>query len=580
MMYETIDLYFKNLFKLPKCTKKDEWEKVFNDMAVHTRKRKPTELLLARRPNEDDNVLAYRVNNFEPITYGSMNKALDDLHRIVCGISYSLDVPDNVREYLDSYVIAQYANELHSEIITPRVFIEKNTLRQDIDDPNGFLIWFPGGAGVKDSSQKVSAEPKLVLCSQYVYSDDFVFIYLAEEKTPLKDDDGKMVNEGDLFYFITKQEIWKMYQVGKKSDPKWKQEVVYKHNLGAFPIIVLGGDKNSEGFYESYFAPYLAFGNEAIRQYSDWQAIMVNSSFPIKEMFGTECQIERVEKDSNVPNDQEENYKGGGNGNYELKIMQPGPHGVIKRRVPLPNMNDDALPVEIPAIRYINPDIEVAKYSGEVWVQLIERAEQALNIDMTLGMDQSGAAKQIDKESQYSMITKIGNNFFDNIYLNSLKIIDGYLNRVTFEKSQCNINKPKTFWVKTEQELTQEIGQLKTSNAPGFFLAEATVDLAKKRFSGNPVKEKMFKFISLYDPVFTSTLAEKNMMLSSLTLSKEDYIRSVRMPSILNQMVEEMSPDKFIQTDFAKLLDEFQKMVEQYFPEEVSLETDDNGNIK
>jgi hypothetical protein len=233
-----------------------------------------------------------------------------------------------------------------------------------------------------------------------------------------------MVNEGELFYFITKQEIWKMYQAGKKADPKWRQEIVYKHNLGTFPVIVLGGDKSAAGYYESYFAPYLAFGNEAIRQYSDWQAIMVNSSFPIKEMFGTECQISRIEKDSNVPNDQEENYSGGGNGKFELKIMQPGPHGVIQRRIPLPNMNDDALPVDVPAIRYINPDIEVAKYSGEVWVQLIERAEQALNIDTTVGLDQSGVAKQIDKESQYSMITKIGNNFFDNIYLNSLKIIE------------------------------------------------------------------------------------------------------------------------------------------------------------
>lgn len=556
-MFDNIETYFEKLLELPKSEKKTKWEKVFLDMSVHTRKRVPSELLLKRRPNEEENIYKYRLENYEAITYGSMSKALNDLYRIVSGISYSTNVPENVTEYLNSYSIEQYCSSSHNETLTPKLFIEKIALQRDIEDPNGFLIWVPAGEGLEDSGEKVKPTPKLVLSSDYYYSDEFVFIY----------------KESEVYYFLTQTEYWKMYQV---EGDKWVQELIYTHNLQAFPVIVLGGDINAEKYYESYFAPYLAFGNEAIRQYSDWQAIMTTSSFPIKETFVTECAVLPVDKNNN-PGNLDENHSGGGNGEVRLVPLRTGPYNNILRPIPAKaNMMDDNLPVEIPSVRFISPDIEIAKYSGESWEKLIERAERALNIDVTVGLDQSGEAKKVDKESQYAMITKIGSNFYDNIYLNSLKFIDGYLNRKPFEKSQVTITKPSTFWVKTEEELVAEISQLKTNNAPSFFMAEATTDLAKKRFNGSPVKQRIFDFISLYDPYFIYTQGEKNNMIANGSLSKQDNIRSLRMFPILNQIAQEKA-DKFIQMSFEEINKEFESRVEQYFPEEESIELDDNG---
>ena len=86
-MFETIDEYIKNFLKLPKSDAVEKWEKVFNAMAVHTRKALPKELLLARRPNEEQHIYEYRLNNYEAITYGSMNKSFDDLFRIVNAVN-------------------------------------------------------------------------------------------------------------------------------------------------------------------------------------------------------------------------------------------------------------------------------------------------------------------------------------------------------------------------------------------------------------------------------------------------------------------------------------------------------------
>jgi hypothetical protein len=580
-MFDTIEEYFSNLFLLPVNPKKKDWDGVFKSMAVHTRKRKPVELLLKRRPNEDDAIHQYRLDNYRPITYGSMNKALDDLYRIVSGISFTITAPDSVKDYISNTIIDNFCNSAstQNEIITTKSFIEKICLKRGIEDPNGFLIWHPSGPGVIDSSQKVQPMPKLVLSDQYVYSDSNVFIYESEEKSPLRDNDGKIVLEGRVFYFITKTDFWKMFQKGDKSDPRYETEKVYTHNLAAFPVIVLGGDMNTDGFYDSYFSPYLAFGDEAVHTFSDWQAIMTTSTFPIKEEFMNECYV--YAPDKTTPADsQEENFKGGGNAkNIELVAMQKSPYNTIKRKIPLANINDDSLPVDVPSVRFIAPPIEVAKYVGEAWRELIEKAEQALNIDMTVGVDQSGKAKQLDKEAQYSMITKIGNNFFDNIYLNSLKIIDGYINRTSFEKSSCTIQKPSTFWVKNELDLIQEIATLKTQSAPQFFLAEASLDLAKKRFNGNPVSEKIFRFISIYDPYFTFTSNEKNGLLAAAVMTKEDYIRNLRMTSILNLIVEEKTATGFMDMSLEQISVAFEEKILPFMPLEPTAMTDDNGNI-
>lgn len=580
MLYKNIEDYFKNFNSLPKSDKKKAWNDVFEAMAVHTRKMKPTKLLLARRPNEPTDIAKYRLDNYRPITYASMNKALDDVSRIIAGISYTVTADDRTKDYLNSHVITQYSSELHAEIMNVRSFIEKIVLKRDIEDPNGFLIWMPAGAGLTDSSEKVTPEPKLVLSEEYRYSDDFVFIFEDEERTPLQTDDGKYVSEGEVYYFITKEQIWKNYQVGKKSDPTWEQELIYSHKLGAFPVIVLGGDINADNYYESFFAPYLAYGDEAIHQFSDWQAVNTNSAFPITEVFAREVMMrkEEINKQSNNPQDSEENFSGGeGNGSFKLVPMQPSPYGIIQRTVPNPGYPADILPADIPAIRYINPDVNVLKYLGESWERLIEKAENALNINLTTGLNQSGEAKKIDKESQYAMISKIANNFFDNIYLNSLKCIDGYLNLTPLAKSEVSIAKPSSFYVKSEDELSAEIGNLKSTNAPQFFLAEATLELAKKRFNGNKLSEKIFEVISLYDALYTDTDAEKTNKLASNVITKEDYIHSIRMFSILNQIASEKTSGEFIKMAHADIYSEFLTRVKQFYPAQPTIERDENG---
>lgn len=573
-MFETIDEYIKNFLKLPKNESVEEWKKVFEAMAVHTRKALPKDLLLKRRPNEEEHVYNYRLDNYEPVTYGSMNKSFDDLFRIVNSVSYQVNGNETLLDYVKNSKF-YYQNES----LSLSLYIQKVVMKRMIEDPNGWLIWFPSGKGVSDSSQKVSPKPLLVYSYQYHYADENIFSFISEEKSPLRTNGG-VDYCGDVYYILTKEDLIKLYQSGTKSNPVWVREDIYKHNIGIVPAITLGGDINAKGYYESFFAPYLAFGNEAIRQFSDWQAGMISSNHPIKEVFEASCEVDIISTISNnVPQLEQKFEKQVQQGKLKIKNKTASPYAVIERKIVSKQQEnfEGNLPYEIPSVRFIQPNVENIRYAGESWEKLLERAEQSLNIDMSVGVNQSGVSKQIDKESQYSMLTKIGNNVFDNIYLNSLKLIDSYLNVVTFEKSDVTIIKPTTFWVKNEDDLVNEITILKEKNAPNFFMAQASIELAKKRFSGNPVTEKIFIFISIYDPLYIYTSDEKIQMKASGSVESNDVTNSIYMYTILQQMVYELTPLKFMETPLDKLKADFDVRIQKYYSKPLLPVFDENG---
>lgn len=548
-----IEEYTKAFFKIDIKEMQEEWEAVLNQMAVHTRMRKPEELLLKMRPNEEQHIFNYRLENYRPITYGSMNRALDSVSRILSKIQYEVIAPDNVKAYLNKkqFTDGQDFYDFYS-------FFEKIVLKRGIEDPNGWLVWLPSGKGVIDNSVNVDPKPYFFSCKQIHDISENVCSFLSDEKNEIMENGTRSL--GDIYYIITKNEFYKFVQISKDKRKKYRLDLVYTHNIGEIPAVILGGDKNAEGYYESYFAPYCAFGDEAINTFSDWQAIKVTSGFPYTEEFYTECELVTPKKGSDPIPEKEQKYKR----NVDMQKFPRTPFNTIIRKVP-GNKNDSditgerILPADIPSKRFISPDIEVLKYSGESWAKLIEMAEDALHLNLGNNSNQTEGAKQMDKEEHYAMIDKISSNYFNHLMLNSIKFIDCYINRILFEKSTISINTPSTFRLKTEQDIVNEINTLKEKNAPSFFLAEATTELAKRRFNGNPVSKKIFDLIAILDPLFIYDVNQKISLVNSGAVTKEVYIKSIYAHTILQRL--SMTVPDFINKDF--------KTIEELFNTEV-----------
>lgn len=578
-------VYIRDFFLVDNSALTSKWKDVFSQMAVHTRKKKPVDLLLAQRPNEEPHIWQYRLDNYRAITYGSMNRALDSVGRILNKIQYSIVCDEVVKKYIEQKNFSAQATQYDFA-----TYFEKIILKRDIEDPNGFLCWLPKGAGLTDSTKRVDPEPFLFYSHQLHDANKDVVSFISDEKVVIRIDDNHSI-EGDVYYVITKDWFYKLVQKTAHTPAQGRIQVreaefelvpIYKHDIGEIPVLVLGGDMNADGFFESYFAPYCAFGDEAITTFSDWQAIKVTSGYPYREEFYTECELRDINKKANEPNSKEEKYKSPQK--KLVKYPQTPYNAIIRTPAPADNksipgaMGDRILPNDIPSIRFISPDIEVFKYTGESWEKLITKAEDALHLN--LGIDNSNVSDDTtkrQKEEHYAMIEKIQNNYFSHLMLNSIKYIDCYLNRRQITNVTAAINRPSSSVIKTEADLIEEISDLTSSNVPPVFLAESVNELASKRFSGNPLSQKIFSLIPIIDPLYVYGVTQKIQMLASNGIQAEAYQNSIYAYPVLIQLANEITPDEFIKKDTAAIKALYDERIKQYLYAPLAM-TDPAGN--
>jgi hypothetical protein len=160
-MFE-IEIYNSMLGDLPQPDEKDDWIEVRDEMFVHTRGKNPGRILTQRRPNEDAEIQKYRLDIYEPITKGSINRAIDKLYRIFSSANFSIQVSDELSTYLNT---KKFDNQYFYS------YIQKYVVRRMIEDPNGWLVWIPVGEGLTNPSVKVDVYPLIVGSNQIRFLD-------------------------------------------------------------------------------------------------------------------------------------------------------------------------------------------------------------------------------------------------------------------------------------------------------------------------------------------------------------------------------------------------------------------------
>jgi hypothetical protein len=536
----------------------EHWNRVRETMFIHTRGKNPGEILTRRRPNEDDDVKRYRLAIYEPITKGSMNRAIDKLFRIFQGANFSISVSDELNTYLSEQKFdGQYFYS----------YIQKYVVRRMIEDPNGYLVWVPVGDGLVNPAAKVDVQPVLIMSDEIKVLDENVITWESEDEKSMVRVNGKMVESGEIYYSLTDTGYFKHVQFGQKHEHKFETFLIYEHNIGSVPAVILGGDYTDENFFDSYFSAFIPFANEAIRQYSDWTAVMTTSAFPYREEMAETCSAKGC-RDGVIYNPDNDEHERCGVCKGAGKVISRSPFGVFMREKGNAAMGGNTDSSE-PMLRFISPAVDIIEYSGNAWETLLKKAEQSLHLNV-IDESQSGIAKQIDREDSFSQLTKISNNIFDELIYKSLLFIEAYRNVV--EPVAPVIVKPISFSMKTESDLITEITTLTDKNAPVAFLVESTKDLARKRFSGNKSVTRMVEILVSYDPLFNIKTTDKQMLLASGTIQKADLIRSLYAYRTLTNLValngteflEQPLPDLFLALDNAMA-----PIIDKYIPKTI-----------
>ena len=538
--------------------KSEHWNKVRETMFVHTRGKNPEHILTQRRPNEDPDVQKYRLSIYEPITKGSMNRAIDKLFRIFQNANFSIQVSDELNTYLSEH---KFDGQFFYS------YIQKFVVRRMIEDPNGFLVWIPVGPGLTDPTVKVDVEPLLIMSDQIKYLDHTTITWIAEDERSMIRENGKTVEHGRVYYTLTDTGFFRHSQFGNSIDKKFDTVIIYQHDMGVCPAIILGGDLTDDHFFDSYFSAFVPFANEAIRQYSDWTAVMTTSAFPYREETAETCDAKGC-RDGVVYNSDRDEHDTCSKCKGTGRVISRSPFGVFLREKGNAALGTDSGSNE-PMVRFISPAVDIIKYSGEAWETLLKKAEESLHLN-TIDEAQSGTAKQIDREDSFSQLTKISNNLFDEIIFKSLVFIEKYRN-VTNPMDPV-IVKPISFSMKTENDLIDELNKLTDKNAPIAFLVESTKDLARKRFSGNKSVSRMVEILVSFDPIYHLNTKDKQMLLASGTIRKEDLLKSLFAYKTLTSMVADNGTEFLEQplsVIFAELDRQMAPIIATYIPKTV-----------
>lgn len=510
-----IEVYNREFYKHPPketIPLKEEWVAIYDEMKVHTRGETPGTLLSDRRPNEDPAVFEYRKKIYQPITKGPINRSISKLFRIFQNANFSYKVDEQLEKYL------------REKIFQKRNFFEffhGSVVKRMIEDPNGYLAWLPAGEGLVKQTEKVLVLPELVDSTKIWFVDDDILTWSNEVKKR---------GLPDVFYSLTEDGF---YEHRERND-KYDLLLIYKHNIGMVPAVILGGQLKEDGVYESYYNPFLPFGNEAIRQYSDWQAVNVTSAFPYRTEAFMECDYPEC---MGTPGWWREDCGDDCTKTVICPVCKGtkhkphiSPYGSFIRREKEVGEGESSAPM----IEFTSPARDILDYSQQSWMTLLEEAKKAV-FDVQIEEAQSGVAKIIDREDLHAFLSSIANNVYDHLLLKSLIILNKY--RDINSKEDPEITKPTSFVVKTESDLVNELGVLLEKNAPLPFVLETVKDLAKKRFATNERAHKKIDFLLIYDPLFALTPDEKNMLIATNVIDDKIRGKNINSYQVLSRLL-------------------------------------------
>ena len=559
-------------------------------MAVHFSGADPKDLLDSWRPNESQDARDYRLSIYEPTTKSNADKIINTLSKIQKSGNSSVEFPtetdaqlkeDTLEEYIFNYPIY---GRLDNWIFGP-------AMESMLIDPNAVAVFMP--------ERKPDDDTKFLDPVGRIYSSEMVvdkwegvyYSILLDTRHPVKNG-NRVVNEGNVYLFIDKSSIVKATQVRSENGKRiYNQEVLYDMDFDKVPAFELKGDVMPSFFplvYESYTSGVLPYWNKVVRMTSDLDAQFVQHMYLERVEMEVECDAGCEQRDgvgsfvilkSNGKPTQCKKCSGTG------KVTGRSPYGVtsIKR-----DSFVDKDPI-FPGVTYIEKNTDIVKLADEKIQNLIDQGFSSVNMDVLIKSqdNQSGIAKQLDREPLNDYLLKVSDNVFDNLITNSITYINwwrySFLGDESLESQMPSINKPTSFDVETTNSITRQLQDLENTGTTNNVKLLLERDLVDKRFPNDQGKRDFNKTVIELDPLAGYKPQDKVEFKLNQGVSQSNFVISVNIDQFVIRAISE--DPEFTSLDFATKM----KKMNEYALDQSKIDTnnsqqldirDENGNIE
>lgn len=373
------------------------------------------------------------------------------------------------------------------------------------------------------------------------YKEDYGVILKSRDKHAYTEN-GTVIEDGDIFYAIDKEEVVKYVQINSKRD--FSAAETFPHKLGYLPVFKVGGQfsRAQEGnyLYESRINACIDPLDEAAREYSDLQAEVVQHVHSEKWVLDTQqCQkcngYGKTKQGSPAELTICDQCKGSGSVatspymNIVIKRAKIGeqqwagdPAGYIKK------------PTEIVEIQDRRIDKHIFKALAAVGMEYL--ADVPLN--------ESGKAKEVDRDSVHTFVNSVGEDLvknMDNFY--RIGTDQRYKVIVPDEKvrkglrPKCNV--PTKLDILSANYLVEEIKKLREGNVNPLIIIAAEIELANKKFATNPELRDRVVAVFQLDPLPGISDDIKNSRLQNKGITLDDYVVSCNIHQLVKEAFEE-----------------------------------------
>lgn len=549
--YDTLKPYFvdkQTHFYYDKANKKCQAFEPHSDGCY------PTELIECRRPNEPLEVQKYRKEIWVPKTKPTFGRVLASLGKIRRSADWSIKYPElgiftKIRESesLEDYCEKHFP---YFESVTNWIF--SVALKKYLTDSNGVVLIMPLTTDVPETDF-VKPYPILFDCCDVVKFEAGESAILSNPLGCMYVNKKGTIKNGRSWYYVDTFAITKYDQIDDKGT--MAPNTPYEHNLGIMPCFKLGGIVcESEGhnfLYESRIAGILPELDEALREYSDLQAAKVLHVYPERwEFTQHECSTCKGTGQRRNPL-----WFEGCASNVSIQVpcdagchngyIASGPYSKLLIRQPSTIEGGGAIPN--PPAGYVEKDVEIVKLMDYSVRQHIYDGLAAINFQelAEVPMEQSGVAKQVDRDEQNNTIHAIAEDLvkiMDSTY--KITAYYRYKNLYALEeidKMLPQIPVPEKYDLFSITNMQNELNTAKTGKTNPVIVNAMEVDYASKRFNTDQSVRDLVSLTLKLDPLPNISEDEKMARLSNKGILQETYIVSSNINEFVQRALDEDS---------------------------------------
>lgn len=551
----------------------EKTKKLAKRLSIHANGEKDGygELITEIRPGESDLIKNYRVKIIVEKTKQTFSSVLTELNKIRkaddWAIKYNVaEFPKIIRE---GETLKDYCEKKFPFFNSVENWAFKVLMKKYSVDSNGVELVLPLEFEVPSTEYRRPYPIIFPAMNVIDFKEEEYAVLKSSKKYAYKEKESD-VKDGDIYYIVNTLSIKKYVQVNVNRDFKLESE--YVHNLNYLPARILKGlvcdTEDEETIYESRFMPMAASLDEAIREYSDLQAAIIQHLHPEKAVVKNQPCLEckgtgKIFHQGKIGGEgQWDNCgkcKGAGTvftspyANYAYEPTNAG-----EDKVPWPPVVYIDKPGVVEIITLQDTRVDKHQY----------QALASINMQFLwkVPLSESGIAKEVDRDALNTFVSGVAEDMIDILVwtyrvINDMRYILQIPNEEERKKSLPVINIPVSFNIISADYLIEGIKKARDGKVSPIIVNALEMEYAIKEFYTEPeIREELQTILEL-NPLSGVSQDDKDSMKTNKGISEVNYIISCNIREFVKRAIE--ADKNFVKKKYQEKYDIIKKFAEE-----------------